>query len=87
MQYDNCKMKLLIIWKRVKQPGPILDLKEAFDAVDPTILLKKTLKLWNPWPPLTAFQKLSHKLNQYTVVNKAKSEISLVKCGVPKGPH
>jgi len=77
-------MKLLKIWKRVKQLVPyFFNLTKAFDTVHHTILLKKTPKLWNPWPPLQLFNYLTNR-TQYTVVNKAKSEISLVKCGIPQ---
>ncbi|MFZ2539325.1 MAG: reverse transcriptase family protein, partial [Oscillospiraceae bacterium] len=65
--------------------GVFIDLAKAFDTVDHPILLQKLdhygiRGVVNSW-----FTSYLTNRNQYVLINKSKSKLSLIKCGVPQG--
>ena len=64
----------------------LLDLKKAYDTVNQGILLKKLEKYGVRGLPLKLFQSYGYPdKTQYTMINKVKSNVHPVTCGVPQG--
>ena len=63
----------------------IFKLKKAFDTVNHGILLKKLEKYGVRGLPIKLFQSYLSDRTQYTMINKVKSKVHPVTCGVPQG--
>ena len=63
-----------------------LDLSKAFDTVDHSVLLWKLEHYYGiRGLPLQLFENYLHRLEQYTVVNKCRSQTQQIICGLPQG--
>ena len=62
-----------------------LDLKKAFDTVNHGIFMKKLEKYGVRGLPVKLFQSYLSDRTQYTMINKVKSNVHPVTCGVPQG--
>ena len=62
-----------------------IDLKKAFDTIDHEILLSKLELYGFKGASLNLFRDYLSDRTQVTVINNVNSEISFIRCGVPKG--
>ena len=65
--------------------GIFIDFKKAFDTVDHEIMLKKFECYGIRRHANMFFRSYLTNRRQFTVVNGVKSDIGIVKCGVPQG--
>jgi len=63
-----------------------LDLSKAFDTVDHSVLLWMLEHYYGiRGLPLQLFENYLHRREQYTVVNKCRSQTQQINCGLPQG--
>jgi len=63
-----------------------LDLSKAFETVDHSVLLWKLEHFYGiRGLPLQLFENYLHRREQHTVVNKCRSQIQQINCGLPQG--
>ena len=62
-----------------------LDRSKAFDTVDHSVLLWKLEHYYAIRGLLLLFENYLHRREQYTVVNKCRSQIQQINCGLPQG--
>ena len=63
-----------------------LDLSKAFDTVDHSVLLWKLEHYYGiRGLQLQLFENYLHRREQYTVVNKCRSQTQQINCGLPQG--
>ena len=63
-----------------------LDLSKAFDTVDHSVLLWKLEHYYGiRGLPLQLFENYLQRREQYTVVNKCRSQTQQINCGLPQG--
>ena len=62
-----------------------LDLKKAFDTVDHGILLRKLELYGVRGIVLNLFKSYFSNRKQFVEISKFKSELKMIKCGVPQG--
>jgi len=63
-----------------------LDLSKAFDTVDHSVLLWKLEHYYGiRGLPLQLFENYLHRREQYTIVDKCRSQTQQINCGLPQG--
>ena len=84
--YDIVKCILENLDQKIPTCAVFLDLSKAFDTVDHSVLLWKLEHCYGiRGLPLQLFENYLHRWEQYTVVNKCRSQTQQINCGLPQG--
>jgi len=84
--YDIVECILENLDQKIPTCAVFLDLSKAFDTVDNSVLLWKLEHYYGiRGLPLQLFENYLHRLEQYTVVNKCRSQTQQIICGLPQG--
>ena len=84
--YDIVECILETLDQKIPTCAVFLDLSKAFDTVDHSVLLWKLEHYYGiQGLPLQLFENYLHSPEQYTVVNKCRSQSQQANCGLPQG--
>ena len=84
--YDIVECILENLDQKIPTCAVFLDLSKAFDTVEHSVLLWKLEHYYGiRGLPLQFFENCLHRREQYTVVNKCRSQTQQINCGLPQG--